>query len=162
MTKGPGESPRRRRIVGPMDDMTRTTTDRLGLEVLSPDECWQLVADADVGRIAFVDAGEPVILPVTHGVHGHQIVFRSGSGTKLSAAQMDQPLAFEVDGWDVETKQGWSVLVRGIGETVYDDDQVVELDALGVEPWLDAAVAGTWVRIRVEEITGRRLGHDPA
>lgn len=135
---------------------TTNATDRLGLEVLSTDECWQQLQDAAIGRVAFVDAGEPVVLPVTHGVHGHSIVFRSGSGTKLEAAAMAQPLAFEVDGWDDTYRTGWSVLARGVGETVYDDDDIAALDG-GNEPWLDSAAAGTWVRLRVDEVSGRRI-----
>ncbi len=135
---------------------TTNATDRLGLEILSTDECWELLQDAAVGRVAFVDAGEPVVLPVTHGVHGHSIVFRSGSGTKLEAAAMGQPLAFEVDGWDDTYRTGWSVLARGVGETVYDDDDIAAFDG-GDEPWLVSAASGTWVRLRVDEVSGRRI-----
>ena len=140
-----------------MDDVNPPSLDRLGLEILAPDECWRLLAASPVGRVALVEAGEPLMFPVTHGVRNHQIVFRTGSGTKLAAAEMDRAVAFEVDGWDTVARLGWSVLVRGTGETVYDDDEIGELDALGIEPWLDAAVDGTWVRIRVTEISGRRL-----
>lgn len=135
---------------------TTNATDRLGLEILSADECWELLRDAAVGRVAFVDAGEPLVLPVTHGVHRHSIVFRSGSGTKLEAAAMAQPLAFEVDGWDDTYRTGWSVLARGVGETVHDDDEIASFD-MGDEPWLDSATSGTWVRLRVDEVSGRRI-----
>lgn len=131
--------------------------DRLGLEVLPIDLCWELIDASPVGRVAFVDAGEPVVLPVIHGVHERQIVFRSAAGTKLAAAQMNAPVAFEVDDWDVPTQRGWSVLVRGTAETVYDDDEIAAFQATGTEPWADAAIEGTWVRIRPDEITGRRL-----
>ena len=141
---------------GPMED-ERTPHDRLGLEVLSPEECWELVGSSPVGRLAFVDAGEPLILPVTHGVHGHQVVFRSASGTKLAAAQMNAPVAFEVDSWDHSSHAGWSVLVRGTAETVYDDDDIAAFEANGRGPWMESAAEGTWVRILVNEITGRRL-----
>ncbi len=141
-----------------MRDRTAPPTDRLGLEVLTADECWRLVRDAAIGRVAFVDAGEVTVLPVTHTVTDHQVAFRTGSGTKLGAAQMAHALAFEVDSWDVDERAGWSVLVRGVGETVYDDDEIAALDRVGAEPWLDSARAGTWVRIRVDEISGRRLG----
>lgn len=131
--------------------------DRLGLEVLSADECWRLLGSTPIGRVAFVDAGEPLVFPVTHGVLGHSIVFRSTTGTKLEAARMARALTFEADAWSPEEHRGWSVLVRGVGETVYDDEAIAEFDALGVEPWLDAAAVGTWIRIRVSEISGRRL-----
>jgi len=131
--------------------------DRLGLEVLPVEQCWELVSTSAVGRVAFVDAGEPTVLPVTHSVLGREIVFRSASGTKLAAAQMNAAVAFEVDGWDATTQQGWSVLVRGTAETVYDEGEVAELDVRARAPWLDAAADGTWVRIRANEISGRRL-----
>ena len=140
-----------------MDAAKDLPVDRHGLEVLPPDQCWELLARTPVGRVAFVDAGEPVVFPVTHGVHDRQIVFRTGTGTKLGAAEMNQSLAFEVDEWDAAEHTGWSVLVRGIGETVYDEADIAAFEALGTPPWLDSATQGTWVRIRVEEITGRRL-----
>ena len=140
-----------------MEPTRELSVDRLGLEVLPPEECWALIAAIPVGRVALVDAGEPLIFPVTHGVHDRQVVFRTGAGTKLSAAAMNQPLAFEVDGWDPVGRRGWSVLVRGLGETVYDEDEISHLEELDGEPWLEAAAQGTWVRILVTEITGRRL-----
>lgn len=138
-----------------MSDATRNSTDRLGLEILSPDDCWELLGVAPVGRVAFVDAGEPLVLPVTYSLQGHSVVFRSGTGTKLEAAAMNRPLAFEIDDWDDTYRTGWSVLARGMGETVYDDDEIASF--AGSEPWLDSAAEGTWVRIRVDEVSGRRI-----
>jgi nitroimidazol reductase NimA-like FMN-containing flavoprotein (pyridoxamine 5'-phosphate oxidase superfamily) len=138
-------------------DAPELPRDRLGLEVLGVEQCWELVGASAVGRVAFVDAGEPVVLPVTHRLHGRQIVFRTAHGTKLSAAQMNAPVAFEVDEWDASTQRGWSVLVRGTAETVYDADEVAAFEAAGAVPWFDAAREGTWVRILPNEISGRRL-----
>jgi uncharacterized protein len=131
--------------------------DRLGLEVLSSEECWKLIASAAIGRVAFVDVGGPIVLPVTHSVHGHTVVFRSTSGTKLGAAERQRPLAFEVDGWDTSTRTGWSVLVRGTGHTVLDDDRIAELEVHTTEPWLGAAAEGTWVQVLPYEVSGRRI-----
>jgi uncharacterized protein len=133
------------------------TTDRLGLEVLRPDECWRRLADCAVGRIAFVDAGEPLVFPVTHAVHDHSIVFRSQRGSKLEAALMAHTVAFEADEWSRVERRGWSVLARGTATTVYEDDQIEALDSLAVQPWVDAVADGTWVRIRVDEISGRQI-----
>ena len=131
--------------------------DRLGLEVLSSEECWELVRSATIGRVAFVDAGGPIVLPVTHSVHGHTVIFRSTSGTKLGVAERQRPLAFEVDGWDAEARTGWSVLVRGTGHTVLEDDRIGEFEAEAAVPWLDAAATGTWVQILPYEVSGRRI-----
>jgi len=110
-----------------------------------------------VGRIAFVDAGEPLVFPVTYVLDGHSIVFRSAAGTKLEAAWMARAVAFEIDDWNPDGRRGWSVLVRGLADAIVDDDEIADLVGLGLEPWLDAAAHGSWVRVRAEEVTGRRL-----
>ncbi|MDE0802152.1 MAG: pyridoxamine 5'-phosphate oxidase family protein [Acidimicrobiales bacterium] len=138
------------------DDTNQVNVDRHGLEVLSVEECWALLAAAPIGRVALVDAGEPSVFPVTHAVEGHTIAFRSGSGTKLEAAAMNRPLAFEVDDWDAEQRSGWSVLAHGMGETVYEDEVLSSFES-GLEPWLDSATRGTWIRIRVTDVSGRRI-----
>lgn len=133
------------------------TRDRQGLEVLDSNECWELLATAAVGRVAFVDAGEPVILPVNHAVVGHTIAFLTTRGSKLNAAAMSRPVAFEVDEWDADARAGWSVLARGIAELVYDDDEIAGFEASGLQPWATAVERADWVRIRVDELSGRRL-----
>jgi nitroimidazol reductase NimA-like FMN-containing flavoprotein (pyridoxamine 5'-phosphate oxidase superfamily) len=130
-------------------------TDALGLEVLSPDECWDLIERTAVGRVAFVEDGGPMVLPVVHTVVGRRIGFRSTSGGKLGAARMGGQVAFEVDGWDVEARTGWSVVARGTAESAPDD--AASLDRASSEPWIAPVAWGTWVEIRVDEITGRRI-----
>ena len=128
--------------------------DHQGMEVLSPEECWELVAAVPVGRIAFVDAGEPVILPVNHAALGHQVVFRTYRGTILHEALMNRSVAFEVDGFDPETRSGWSVLARG---TARVPDDTEPLEALQLDAWADGTSREDWVQVLVAEITGRRI-----
>lgn len=133
------------------------STDRMGLEVLPRFECWNLLASTPVGRVAFIHGGEPVILPVTHGVSGRTIIFRTGMGSKLLAAHSGQIVAFEADEWEAFSRTGWSVLARGLAETVHNAEAVAAFEAERVEPWLASAAEGVWIRIRVEEISGRRI-----
>ena len=128
-----------------------------GLEVLPSDVCWGLLAEMPVGRVAFVHAGEPVILTVNFGVDGQSVVFRTASGSKLDNAIMERPTAFEADAWDADKQRGWSVLVRGISTEVLDPAEVARLEALGVTPWAQAVPRDTWVRLIPTEITGRRI-----
>ncbi|MDH3754560.1 MAG: pyridoxamine 5'-phosphate oxidase family protein [Acidimicrobiia bacterium] len=139
-----------------MDD-ARIITDRQGLEVLSNEECWKLVGESRVGRVAFVDAGDPVILPVNHVLVGKTVAFLTAPGSKLHAAGMAKPVGFEVDGHDDASHQGWSVIIRGRAERVYDEDEIAKLAEAGLTPWATETDRNDWVEIRVHEISGRRI-----
>lgn len=135
---------------GPAEDWS-------GLEVLGADECRRLLTDAAVGRVGFVDAGSPMILPVNFTMDGPSVVFRSAPGSKLAAAMLQRPVAFEVDDWDAMNHTGWSVLATGVADLVDDPDEVARLERLPVRPWSRPDLRDQWVRVLVEELTGRRL-----
>jgi nitroimidazol reductase NimA-like FMN-containing flavoprotein (pyridoxamine 5'-phosphate oxidase superfamily) len=133
------------------------STDRHGLEVIGLEECLKLLAGLPYGRLAYLDAGAPSIVPVNHLVDGPNVVIRSLDGGKLGAAIFERPVAFEVDDLDFSTRTGWSVVVRGRAEIVEPED------ADGYEKWLDSwavrdGARTTWVRIVADEVSGRRLG----
>jgi nitroimidazol reductase NimA-like FMN-containing flavoprotein (pyridoxamine 5'-phosphate oxidase superfamily) len=140
-----------------MTDTPEPLLDHAGAEVLTPDECYRLLASAPVGRVAFVDAGDVVVLPVNLALWHHSIVFRTLPGSKLDAAVMSRRVAVEVDGWNAVTHEGWSVLARGSVTTVEEADVVEELEALGLEQWIHTDVPRTWVRVLPDEVTGRRV-----
>jgi nitroimidazol reductase NimA-like FMN-containing flavoprotein (pyridoxamine 5'-phosphate oxidase superfamily) len=132
-------------------------TDHIGLEVLSNAECDSLLAETKIGRIAFVADGDVVIFPVNYRFVDHTIVFRTADGTKLEVAANHQPVAFEIDGYDVEAKSGWSVLVKGIARYVMEDEEEALLADLDLRPWAPLTQVRRWVRISPEEITGRKI-----
>jgi hypothetical protein len=134
--------------------------DHAGLEVLAGTECTRLLHDHRVGRVAFLEAGEPWILPVVYRLDGNRIVFRSAVGAKLDLAERADPIAFEIDGWDEEARIGWSVLVKGIPHDVTDADEIARLDTLGVEQWVDGPYPMRWIVIVPDEITGRRISSE--
>lgn len=80
---------------------------------LSPDECRRLLSGQDLGRVAWATADGIVVLPVSYALLGEQIVFRTATGTQLADLVTEQPVAFEIDDLDPETRTGWSVLVQG-------------------------------------------------
>lgn len=135
--------------------MDTTPLDHAGLEVIPYDECLRLLARSPVGRFAFAAYGEVVVLPVNHALDGDDVVFRTSYGLKLDAAEDGSHVAFEVDHFDADFRRGWSVLVSGVAERVYDDAEIDRLERLGVRPWVDAP-RDAWVRIRPLSITGRR------
>jgi len=112
-----------------------------------------------VGRVAFVEDGEPVILPVNHGLDGNSVIFRTASGSKLIAAENEVPVAFEVDAFDADRRMGWSVVIRGAASVVEDPTEVSRCATLGVPPWADLVERTNWVRIRAYSLTGREVVH---
>lgn len=108
-----------------------------------------------MGRLAVVVAGRPEIYPVNHALHRGDIIFRTGSGTKLDAS-VGQYVAFQIDGHDLAAKQAWSVLVSGLATEVGQLHEVLDLLRLPVSPWEPGAKPHL-VRITPEEITGRRF-----
>jgi len=135
--------------------MRELATDHAGLEILHLAECFRLLESVPVGRIGFLAGGECVILPVNFLVDGQDILFRTGSGSKLGSIEVGHYVGFEADSYDAATHAGWSVVVNGLAEIEESDDEVARLDALGLAPW-GAAEDQTWVRIRPASITGRR------
>lgn len=130
------------------------TLDHQGMVVLTPEECWRLVESVPVGRVAFLDGGDPMILPVNHARVAHHVVFRTLRGTLLDEALMGKPVAFEVDGWDAPARTGWSVVIRGVADLPADEDA---LRAMGLDAWADSVERSDWVQITAEEITGRKI-----
>jgi uncharacterized protein len=135
-------------------------TDRHDLEVLPLAQCLALLRSRPLGRLAYLDAGAPSVVPVNHLVDGSTVVMRSLSGGKLDAAIVGHPVAFQLDDHDPSRGTGWSVLVRGRADLVEDDADIErydnELDSWAVhEPHL-----ASWIRIVPDEISGRRLHRD--
>jgi nitroimidazol reductase NimA-like FMN-containing flavoprotein (pyridoxamine 5'-phosphate oxidase superfamily) len=136
--------------------MASYPTDHAGLEILPFDRCLQLLTTVSVGRISFFADGEIVVLPVNHVVDGQDPVFCTARGSKLSAAEGQNLVAFEADDYDERTKSGWSVLVNGRAQEVYDDAEIQRLRRLGLHPWVTAVERPFWVRIRPDSVSGRQ------
>ncbi len=132
-------------------------TDHAGLEILPFDICLQLLNAVPVGRVSFLADGEIMVLPVNHVMDGQDPVFRTARGSKLSAAEGQELVAFEADEYDGRTRSGWSVLVHGRAEAVYEDAEIQRLGRLGLHPWVSAVDRPFWIRIRPTSISGRQI-----
>lgn len=132
-------------------------TDHAGMEVMAPDECNNRLASTPVGRVAFIADGDVTILPINYRFHDGAIVFRTASGSKLEAASHHAPVAFEIDGWDQATQTGWSVLIKGTAVEVLADDEADWEFGIDLRPWSETVERRWWVRIRPDEITGRKI-----
>jgi nitroimidazol reductase NimA-like FMN-containing flavoprotein (pyridoxamine 5'-phosphate oxidase superfamily) len=127
---------------------------RTRLEILERDECMRLLEHSTIGRIAVVVDGRPFIFPVNFAVEGATVVLRTDPGTKLHGARSG-PVAFECDGTETMYHGGWSVLITGVAEEAHDAD-LLHLRHVRLGPW-GPGPKSTWLRIRPETISGRRL-----
>ncbi len=107
----------------------------MAMEVLNPSQCWAFLRSAEVGRMAVVVDGEPEIFPLNYIVDHGSLVFRSAPGTKLAALDTASLVAFEVDGYEPEAGQAWSVVVKGRAESIARPYAALEAGELPLFPW---------------------------
>ena len=127
-----------------------------GLRMLERDECLARLADHQVGRLAVVVGGRPLIFPVNYRVVGDEVLFHTNTGTKFDAATA-APVAFEVDRLDEENRRGWSIVITGDAVEVTDHDSpaVQALRDVEINPW--AGPKSRVFRIRPSSISGREV-----
>jgi hypothetical protein len=83
-------------------------------------------------------------------------VVRTGSGSPI-AAHGDGQVSFEVDHFDLELAQGWSVLMRGEAHRVLQPAELRNLsEDCDLRPW-PAGQHDLFVRIVPSKVTGRRI-----
>src|SRR5262249_17793270 len=117
--------------------IVKTVDRRTGIEVLDHDQCLSLLSTEDVGRLAVISAGVPIILPINYVLDGDTIVFRTAAGTKFEEGQRHR-VSFEVDRFDRDEHSGWSIVVTGRVEEVTDRSRDFgRLQQLDLDPWSD-------------------------
>jgi uncharacterized protein len=126
-------------------------------EVLTEAECRRLLAEQEVGRVAFVDGEFPIVLPVNFVIDGDEIAIRTDLGAKLDRIPLHR-VAFEVDGVEQWNHSGWSVLVQGFGQDVTDavGRRYEDLRRRGLSTW-PPGEKEHWVTIQIHRISGRRI-----
>jgi nitroimidazol reductase NimA-like FMN-containing flavoprotein (pyridoxamine 5'-phosphate oxidase superfamily) len=136
--------------------MSMTSTDAW-LEELPLADCLGLLRATVVGRIAVVIDDFPVVLPVNYRMVETEgrtwIALRTRSGSVVDRAPVQA--AFEIDGIDPGSRQGWSVLARGTLHHV-DPEAADFREHFDSEPWL-LAERDTWMVVEPFAISGRRL-----
>ncbi len=128
-----------------------------GLARLSRDECIALLAGTSFGRVGVSVDALPAILPVTIALMDQSVVFRTLPGTKLAHAAAGSILAVEADEYDASSRDGWSVLVRGVATELQDASVVDRARALLASSWIDGSSAEHYVTVSCDLVTGRRL-----
>jgi len=133
-----------------------TTTPNDDVAVLDPPECWELLRQAEVGRLAVMVGSTPDIFPINFLVDHGTVVFRTAAGTKLAGAVLGRVVAFESDGWDLERGEAWSVVVKGHAREIEQLHEYLDALDLPLFPWV-ASPKPRFVRIEPDSITGRRF-----
>ncbi len=122
--------------------------------ILSASECWDLLAQAALGRLVTSVDGRPELFPVNFAVQRRTVLFRTAEGTKLVSAVINNEVLFEADEFDATT--GWSVIVKGTARTLRSDEEIEEAESAQLQPWV-ATPKPHYVRIRPISVTGRRF-----
>jgi nitroimidazol reductase NimA-like FMN-containing flavoprotein (pyridoxamine 5'-phosphate oxidase superfamily) len=129
-----------------------------GLDELTVEECWQLLATQRVGRVAIIAGHYPLVFPVNFAVDERAILYRTGVGAKLHALHRSN-VTFEVDFVDPVRQSGWSVMVKGVAQELSGPRHPVARDraeAGGATPWAPGQREHL-VRIVADHVTGRRV-----
>lgn len=122
------------------------------LRTLSDEECWTLVEQRSVGRFAANRRGVgPLVVPINYQVDADRVViFRSGAGGKLNA--VGQGIAVvQVDEIDPLHHVGWSVMIEGTTQWLYE-----EQDGSALDTWAPGPLPFV-VRMTPVRISGRRI-----
>lgn len=127
------------------------------LEPVCEADCIELLRSNDIGRVVLSMGALPVAFPVNYWVVGRDIVFRTAPGAKLSAATDRTVVGFEVDELDRTNRSGWSVSVVGFSRLVVDADEIAELDRRDLRSWLNDKMMANYVKISIEQVSGRRI-----
>jgi nitroimidazol reductase NimA-like FMN-containing flavoprotein (pyridoxamine 5'-phosphate oxidase superfamily) len=131
------------------------------LEELDEPECWRLISDAGVARLAYSGQFGETVLPVVYKVRDGSLVFRVALGTvtdedlRTGIRGASYRVAVEIDEIDMDAQEGWFVLVQGDADNLDSDE---ELAAAGwpVRP-RPGAPREHLVRITPTVLNGRRL-----
>ena len=130
------------------------------ITILSERECWERLAQQEVGRIV-THVGDIVdVVPVNYVVDGETLLFRTAAGNKLNELTINPRIAFEVDEFD--KNHGWSVVVHGVARALETEHEIFEAERLPLRPFVPT-LKPVFVRITPETATGRtfRFGEEP-
>jgi nitroimidazol reductase NimA-like FMN-containing flavoprotein (pyridoxamine 5'-phosphate oxidase superfamily) len=134
------------------------------IEPLDEAESIELIATAEIGRLAYSGRYGPTVLPVNYRMFEGTIVFRTRQDSSVDEdlrtgiAGAEFVVAFEIDRIDPQRREGWSVLVQGTAHHVDSDAERAEVSQAGVEPW-PGGDRELFLRIVPTRISGRRVFH---
>ena len=131
------------------------------LQEIDRQTCEALLRLKSVGRVGVCTPDGPHVLPVNYSVTDGAVVIRTSPYSILGTYGRHQMVALEVDHVDDETREGWSVLVRGRASMIADPDKIDRIrDEADPTPWVDGS-RHLYIRVPWFRLSGRRIGRQP-
>ncbi len=128
------------------------------LESLDQEECYRLLARTALGRVGVTLGAVPAVLPVNFSLLGEDVIFRTGIDGVLMGAVDGKVVAFEADHIDVQSHEGWSVMMVGWAHRVHDRDLLETVTHLPLQPWAPGDRDAV-VQVIPRFVSGRRITH---
>jgi len=130
------------------------------VRLLTDDECWDRLAEQQLGRLVTHVGDVLDIFPVNYTVDGESLVFRTAEGSKLTELTINDQVLFEVD--EYTDTDAWSVVVRGTARRLDTPEEVRAADKLPLRPWIPT-LKYNYVRITATSLSGRDIerGEEP-
>ncbi|QYF74241.1 pyridoxamine 5'-phosphate oxidase family protein [Cryobacterium sp. PAMC25264] len=128
------------------------------VQVLSDDECWELLLSSSFGRLAAAVADDIEIFPLNFVAADQRLLFRTAEGTKLLALTVNNKVVLETDA--IGRSDAWSVVVKGIARVLDTQAEIDAANALPLHP-LVPTLKYIWVEVTPTEVTGRRFALEP-
>ncbi|MBB1510252.1 pyridoxamine 5'-phosphate oxidase family protein [Tessaracoccus sp. MC1756] len=113
---------------------------------LDGDECWALLSETVIGRIAWQGDDGIIVVPVNYQVVDRTIIFHTDTDSSLAKLADGRKVSFQVDEIDPDSAIGWSVLVQGTAGAA--DPGVTN------KSWLDGDLA-VGIAVTAASIDGR-------
>ncbi len=136
-----------------------------GPQALSESTCLALLRSVEVGRVAVLHNGQPMIFPINFVVDHGCVVFRTAHLATLDRACLAGSVAFEADGVTSSDQGGddtaWSVIITGTASTIASVPELLETATLPLHCWHHSSVTKQrFIRITPMAISGRRFHID--
>ena len=125
---------------------------------LNPEECRALLGQVSIGRVAVSIAGLPAVRSVRFAIVDTDVAFRVAPRSRLARAVTGAVVAFHADQFDDTRGRGWSVLVQGRPEMVFDEGRRRELATLLQWPWSFGMQSDVFFTLPTELVTGQMVG----
>ncbi|MEU4743320.1 pyridoxamine 5'-phosphate oxidase family protein [Actinosynnema sp. NPDC023658] len=129
--------------------------DSAGLQVLSREECLELLDTAAVGRLVYTDKALPVVHPVVFVLDGECVVLRVPHGSATLASR-DTIVAFQIDDIAPDLSRGWSVMAVGHVTEVEEASRLARLQQLPLAS-RGYGRGDHYLVVDLEVLTGRRI-----